>query len=352
MAEKELPFPYEYEDLKPEEDELIKTNFDMPATYIRLGPKGYMVFKSYMKDAANIYNMPVRPTDVFVASYQRSGTTWTQELVWLIVNDLDYEKAAEIPLTQRYPFLEGFMFFDEDILQKIGEDMTAKGDENFNREKFLEAISVMAKPVTPMLAEVPLTTTRFIKTHLPMSLLPPKILDTVKMVYVARDPRDVVVSCYHLARFLKTTNFQGSFKDFWNLFRIDLYSLTPYFELLKEAWDKRDNPNMLFLFYEDLLKDLPTAIRRVADFFGKQLNEEQMTRLCDHLSFESFKTNKSLNFEDLRELGFLANDETFIRKGKSGGWRAYFDDEMTQQLEQWIEDNLRDTDLRFPYMNQ
>lgn len=45
----------------------------MPATYVRLGPKGYMVFKPYKKDAANIYNMPLRPTDVFVASYQRSG---------------------------------------------------------------------------------------------------------------------------------------------------------------------------------------------------------------------------------------------------------------------------------------
>ncbi|KAJ8722514.1 hypothetical protein PYW07_003694 [Mythimna separata] len=321
----------------------------MPATYVRLGPKGYMVFKSYMKDAANIYNMPLRPTDVFVASYQRSGTTWTQELVWLIVNDLDYEKAAEIPITQRYPFLEGFMFFDEDILQQICEDMT-KTDENYDREKFLETTKVMAKPVTPMLAAAPLTTTRFIKTHLPMSLLPPNILDTVKMVYVARDPRDVIVSCYHLARFLKTTNFRGDFKDFWNLFRRDLFSLTPYFEHVKEAWEKRDDPNMLFLFYEDLSKDLPASIRRVADFFGKQLNEEQMNRLCDHLSIENFKNNKSVNFEELRDSGALANGETFIRKGKAGGWRAYFDDEMTQQAERWIEDNLLDTDLRFPHI--
>lgn len=35
--------------------------------------------------------------------------------------------------------------------------------------------------------------------------------------------------------------------------------------------------------------------------------------------------------------------------GKAGGWRDYFDEEMTQQAEQWITENLRDTDLRFPH---
>ncbi|KAJ8725829.1 hypothetical protein PYW08_004012 [Mythimna loreyi] len=353
MAKKQLPFPYDYEELKPEEDALIKTTFGsvMPSSYIRLGPKGYMVYKPYMKDAANIYNMPLRPTDVFVASYQRSGTTWTQELVWLIANDLNYEMAAEIPLTHRYPFLDIFMYFDEDRIEEY-VDTTSDSitDENYNREKFIEMLTFMAKPVTPMLAAMPQTTKRFIKTHLPMSLLPPKILDTVKMVYVARDPRDVAVSCFHHAKLFKMSGCRGTFKEFWNIFRRDLYMLTPYFEHVKEAWEKRDEPNMLFLFYEDLSKDLPASIRRVADFFGKQLNEEQMNRLCDHLSIENFKNNKSVNFEEMKNIGVLAKDETFIRKGKTGGWRDYFDDEMTQQAERWIEDNLRDTDLRFPSM--
>ncbi|KAJ8722512.1 hypothetical protein PYW07_003692 [Mythimna separata] len=351
MGENELPFPFEFEELQPEEDELIKTAFGsaMYANYIRLGPKGYMVFKPYKKEAANIYNMPLRPTDVFVASYQRSGTTWVQELVWLIANDLNYEEAAEKPLTQRYPFLDLFMSFDENSKEEY-IDTIAKTEENFNTEKFSQLLAYLVTPVTPFLAAVPLTTKRFIKTHLPMSLLPPKLLDTAKMVYVARDPRDVAVSSYHHAKWMKTTNFQGNFKEFWNLFHRALFSLTPYFEHVKEAWEKRGDPNMLFLVYEDLSKDLPASIRRVADFFGKQLNEEQMNRLCDHLSFESFKNNKSVNYEHLRELGILEKSESMIRKGKTGGWRDYFDDEMAQQAEQWIEDNLRDTDLRFPHM--
>lgn len=33
-------------------------------------------------------------------------------------------------------------------------------------------------------------------------------------------------------------------------------TLTPYFEHVKEAWELRNHPNMLFLFYEDLSKVL------------------------------------------------------------------------------------------------
>lgn len=55
----------------------------------------------------------------------------------------------------------------------------------------------------------------------------------------------------------------------------------------------------------------------MADFLGKKLNEEQMSRLCDHLSIENFKNNKSVNYEDMRELGVLAKGESFIRKGKA-----------------------------------
>jgi hypothetical protein len=35
-----------------------------------------------------------------------TGTTWTQELVWLIANDLDYETARSILQMQRFPLFE------------------------------------------------------------------------------------------------------------------------------------------------------------------------------------------------------------------------------------------------------
>lgn len=43
--------------------------------------------------------------------------------------------------------------------------------------------------------------------------------------------------------------------------------------------------------------------------------------------------------------------QTLRFAGKAGGWRDHFDEEMTAQAENWIAENLRDTDLRFPHMN-
>nr|1FMJ_A Chain A, RETINOL DEHYDRATASE [Spodoptera frugiperda]1FMJ_B Chain B, RETINOL DEHYDRATASE [Spodoptera frugiperda]1FML_A Chain A, RETINOL DEHYDRATASE [Spodoptera frugiperda]1FML_B Chain B, RETINOL DEHYDRATASE [Spodoptera frugiperda] len=346
--QQDLPFPYEFRELNPEEDKLVKANLGaFPTTYVKLGPKGYMVYRPYLKDAANIYNMPLRPTDVFVASYQRSGTTMTQELVWLIENDLNFE-AAKTYMSLRYIYLDGFMIYDPEKQEEYNDILP--NPENLDMERYLGLLEYSSRPGSSLLAAVPPTEKRFVKTHLPLSLMPPNMLDTVKMVYLARDPRDVAVSSFHHARLLYLLNKQSNFKDFWEMFHRGLYTLTPYFEHVKEAWAKRHDPNMLFLFYEDYLKDLPGCIARIADFLGKKLSEEQIQRLCEHLNFEKFKNNGAVNMEDYREIGILADGEHFIRKGKAGCWRDYFDEEMTKQAEKWIKDNLKDTDLRYPNM--
>lgn len=37
-----------------------------------------------------------------------------------------------------------------------------------------------------------------------------------------------------------------------------------------------------------------------------------------------------------------------MRAGKVGQWREVFDDEMTKQAEEWIYQNLKDTDIKLP----
>ncbi|CAB3235054.1 unnamed protein product [Arctia plantaginis] len=318
-----LPFPYEIIDVTSEEQEQINKVYGSTINIYRLsrvGPKKYVVYETYKKDAAGIYNMPLRPTDVVVASYQRSGTTMTQELVWLIKNNLDYSTAATVPLKRRYSFLENFMFYDTNQLDAFMKSM----DCNMDNNDLKEILTVCAEP----------------------------LLDTAKVVYVARDPRDVAVSSYHCAKLYKIIRFPGGFKEFWNLFYKGLYIYCPIFEHVKEAWDKRHHPNMLFLFYEEFLEDWAGSIRRVADFLGRSLVPEEVQDLCKHLNIENFKKNKSVNHAELRQHGMLDNNELFIRKGKAGGWREYFDEEMTEQAEQWIKDNLQNTDLRYPHFKK
>ena len=68
-----------------------------------------------------------------------AGTTWLQEIVWLVVNDGDLEKAKQSQVYFRSPFLE----FKDLVLNEVGLDLAGS----------------MPPP-------------RVIKTHLPVDLVP------------------------------------------------------------------------------------------------------------------------------------------------------------------------------------
>lgn len=62
---------------------------------------------------------------------------------------------------------------------------------------------------------------RLFRTHLPFSLLPPTLLDVTRVAYIARDPRDIAVSFFHLQRIFKSISYKGDFKQFWKQFLND-----------------------------------------------------------------------------------------------------------------------------------
>ena len=52
---------------------------------------------------------------------------------------------------------------------------------------------------------------RIIKTHLPLDMLPPNLLDTAKVIYVCRNVKDSCVSWFHHEKLLPVHSFPGSF---------------------------------------------------------------------------------------------------------------------------------------------
>ena len=72
---------------------------------------------------------------------------------------------------------------------------------------------------------------------------------------------------------------------------------------------------MLFIFYEDMKKNLRGEVEKVARFLGKPLTEENMTKLLEHLKFENISKNESVNFEIGKKIGFMNLDGAFMRKG-------------------------------------
>ena len=69
-----------------------------------------------------------------------------------------------------------------------------------------------ADDLTPLTGDPHRPSPRFVKCHLPMSLYQPKMLDVCKVVYVARNPKDLCVSLYHHSRLFYCFDFMGDFE--------------------------------------------------------------------------------------------------------------------------------------------
>ncbi|KAI5713729.1 hypothetical protein M8J76_004390 [Diaphorina citri] len=142
---------------------ILNTQFISPfrTGYVRC--KGVCMPEYYVNFAEDIINMDVRDDDVWVCSFPKTGTTWTQEMVWCIANNLDFE-AAKVFLPERFPFLEHTPLFDY-------------------RNK-------------------------------PELQLPVYVRDSI--IYVTRNPKDTCVSYYHHCQLLE--GYRGNFEDFFKIF--------------------------------------------------------------------------------------------------------------------------------------
>ena len=68
--------------------------------------KGTCMPKIYADRAKEFANFEVREDDIWVVTYPKCGTTWTQEMAWMIVNDMDFNKSNSIDITERTIFFE------------------------------------------------------------------------------------------------------------------------------------------------------------------------------------------------------------------------------------------------------
>ena len=191
---------------------------------------------------------------------------------------------------------------------------------------------------------------RTIRSHLCFDVMPPKMLDECKVFVVLRNPKDTIVSYYHHERLIKFFSYCGDFASYFDLFMDDLVAWSSYWTYNKEAWKLRDHPNVCLLFYEDMKRDLGGCIKKVAKFLQKEISNDRLKVLEDHLSFKSMKDNTTVNLENLREIGFNdIEDGRMMRKGEVGDWKNYFTDDMNMRIDEAVEKHFKGTGLEFTY---
>lgn len=274
----------------------------------------------YEKIAGKILNFEVRKDDVWVISYPKCGTTWTQEMVTLLCTDLDYGEAANIPLIHRWHFLEF-----ESIFEKM------------------ESIDKAAAAPSP----------RYMKSHLPVGLLPVQLWTVCpKIVYVARNPMDTAISYYHHLR--NVMQMEAKLDEYYEAFLADQIVWSPFHSHIISFWNMRNEENISFITYEDMKFDMISVLKFLANFFGKTYKEDELKELMSHLSFEKMTSNESCNNGDVKEFvqhifGRAMPDEDFkfMRKGQAGGYKGDMSPELIERFTKWTQEKIKDSDLRF-----
>ncbi|KAL1139429.1 hypothetical protein AAG570_006413 [Ranatra chinensis] len=285
----------------------------------------------YREFGESLLDFEVRDDDVWVCSFPKTGTTWTQEMVWCIANDLDYE-GARVSLDLRFPFVDVPGIFYHSKVDRIKSDLAMLTHEPLT---FLEGCD----------------SPRFIKSHLPFELLPLKLQkrqSKAKIVAVTRNPRDTCVSYFHHCKLYE--GYTGDFEDFCKLFLNDAVTYAPFDRNVLSYWNRKDtDPSIIFVKYEDMKKDLPSVIKRVSAFLGKEYTDSEIGVLAEHLSFESMKRNPAVVREEiLQEVGLTADDSVF-REGKIGGWKKAMTAEMVKEFEAWTASRFLSTGLDWEY---
>lgn len=240
------------------------------------GPRGACTLESFRAGAS----YEPRPSDVFVVTQMRSGTTWMQHLVY-------------------------------EILMRGQGDLVEAGRTLNAVSPWLESvIGVPAEDAPPLGRERP---SRVIKTHFPVSLCP--YSSASKYVYVARNPVSCFASC---ADFLAD----------------DLGAAAPSVDAL-EAWfcsDERmwwggwpshvdgwwhrslEQENVLFVRFEDMVEDLAGVAAGVTTFLGlSPLDDREMDAVRNKAGFAYMKRHKD-TFE-MYPPHILAADSAYFVKG-------------------------------------
>ncbi|MEP5766659.1 MAG: sulfotransferase domain-containing protein [Halieaceae bacterium] len=243
----------------------------------------------------------LRPTDLVITPFGKSGTTWLQQMAHTLRTrgDMDFDDISRV-----VPWIE--------TSTDLGLDLNAEQKGSL----------------------------RLFKSHLDAHRMP----GGGRYINSCRDPRDALYSMYKFMEGWFLEPGAVSLDDFARGTFIVAGSPGSsggdYWTHLKSWWARRDDPDVLFMAYEHMRDDLEGTIKRVAAFMNLELDDELLAISLEHSSLEFMQQHKD-HFDDklMRErsvdvLGLPANsDSSKVRSGLVGESRKQLSAEVVEQLD-------------------
>ena len=261
-------------------------------------PRKTRELENHHMDSTVWNDFPFRDDDIIVATYAKSGTTWTQQIIGQLV---------------------------------------FKGDESVSVAEISPWLDLRVPPKEVKLGMMAAQThRRILKTHLPLDALvfSPK----AKYIYIGRDGRDVLFSFYNHhtvgnAQWYALLNdtpgrvgppIDPPDPDVRRYFRTwldrDGYPIWSLWENISTWWAARHLPNVKLVHYAALKADLAGEMRGIAEFLDIDIPPARWPSLVEHCTFDYMKGHA----DQMAPLGgsiFDGGGASFINKGVNGRWK-------------------------------
>lgn len=229
-----------------------------------------------------------QPSDVFVVTYPKCGTTWVTQILHALRtgSSMDFGEITEV-----IPW---------DILaHDCGQDLDA-----------------------PQVASP-----RVFKSHEMVS----SVAAGARYIYVARNPLDAFLS-FH--KFLPAyTGLQAgdiTYESFADAIFAGASHSGQIWEHMLGWWRRREDPNVLWVFFEDLVDDLPGSVARISAWLGLPRTDAQLARVCEVSSFAFMSADENKHhFDDhfVRgcigpKMGLPPGEPVRVSKVRAGGGKT------------------------------
>lgn len=231
------------------------------------------------KDALKPDALQIRPSDVVITPFAKSGTTWLQQMLHTLRTggDMDFDDISRV-----VPWIE--------INSIVGLDLNAEQRAN----------------------------PRAFKSHLTYEQLPAG----AKYINSVRDPRDALYSSF---KFMEGWFIEPGTIPLEEFAEKNFIESGGYWKHLLSWWNVRNEDFVLFLCYETMQKEIDRTVERVADFVGIPLTAELKAITLKHTSIDFMKQHKD-RFDDamMRKIseaqaGLPAgSDSSKVREGRVG----------------------------------
>ena len=230
----------------------------------------------------------ILPDDTFLVSYPKSGNTWVR---LLIANLLSSGKPADFR-----------------AINRLVPDPAADTARHF---------ATMPRP-------------RVIKSHFVFDPRYPRV------IYIVRDPRDVVLSEYHYQRKTRRIDDQLPLERYVSRFLTgETYPENGSWGEHVASWivARDSDARFLLLRYEALLVNATAELARIARFLKISATPDRLSEIVKLSSADRMRELEAKQSDASSLMKGSRKDVPFIRSAKSGGWRSDLPGPLVERIE-------------------